>query len=243
MIPKVIHYCWFGQKPKPQKVLDCIDTWKSIVPDYQIKEWNENNFDVNCMKFTKEAYALKQFAFVSDVVRLYALYTEGGIYLDTDIEVRKELTPLLHNKSFIGWEDILLGTGVLASISHANWLNDCLNIYKHNGFISWFGKLRNTPNPYLLSQVLQDYGLKLNHEKDLLEDDIAIYPIEYLCAHNMKERRYVITENTYCIHHFDSSWCNKGRRLNLLDKLCNIPRFICVKIKIAFVKSVMELDI
>ena len=97
MIPKVIHYCWFGRGPKGDLANKCIESWKRFLPDYEIKEWNEDNFDVNMYQYTKEALENKKYAFVTDVVRLYALYTEGGVYMDTDVEVLKSFNPFLHH--------------------------------------------------------------------------------------------------------------------------------------------------
>ena len=109
MIPKIIHYCWFGRKPKPQKVLEYIETWKKFFPDFEMKEWNEDNFDVNMMPYTKEAYYAKKYAFVSDVARLYALVHEGGIYFDTDIRVVKRFSDeLLNSHGFLGFEHDVL---------------------------------------------------------------------------------------------------------------------------------------
>lgn len=117
MIPKIIHYCWFGRKEKPLSVLKYIETWKRHFPDYDIKEWNENNFDVYQLSFTKEAYFAKKYAFVSDVCRLYALYTEGGIYFDTDIIALKRFPEdILSHKAFAGFEhEIYIGTGIIGS--------------------------------------------------------------------------------------------------------------------------------
>ena len=99
-IPKIIHYCWFGKGPKPELVLKCIASWEKYLPDYEIKEWNENNFDINSNIYCKEAYERKKYAFVSDYVRLYAVYNEGGIYFDTDLEVIKNMDVFLNNKAF-----------------------------------------------------------------------------------------------------------------------------------------------
>lgn len=104
MIPKIIHYCWFGRKEKPQQVVRFIEGWKQKLPNYTIKEWNEDNFDVNSCDFTREAYIHKKYAFVSDVARLYALFVEGGIYMDTDVEVIKSFDDLLHESFLIGYE-------------------------------------------------------------------------------------------------------------------------------------------
>lgn len=229
MIPKIIHYCWFGRSPKPEKVLKYIQTWKDKMPDYEIKEWNEDNFDVNYVQFTKEAYALKKYAFVSDVARIYALYTEGGIYLDTDIEVIKSFDPLLNNNSFVGWEDNRPGTGVMASIKGAKWLKEFLNLYKKRDFIKFSGKLNETPNTYLLCEILKKYGLILNHQNDILSDDIAVYSIDYLCAHNLERKEYIITENTFSIHHYTGSWY---KNLSLIKKIFFRIKYIIIKIKL-----------
>ena len=106
MIPKIIHYVWLGHGEKSEKIKKCIESWRKFMPDYVIKEWNEENFDINMNEFTKRSYELKQYAFTSDVARLYALYTEGGIYMDTDVEVYKSLDPFLNDKAFTGFEDV-----------------------------------------------------------------------------------------------------------------------------------------
>lgn len=228
MIPKVIHYCWFGRNPKPKEVLDYIETWKKYNPEYEIKEWNEDNFDIHCCKYVWEAYNVKKFAFVSDYARLYALYNEGGIYLDTDVEVRKSFDSLLGNHSFVGWEDNYLGTGVLASVKSQQWVKDILDTYNGENFISWLGKLNTHPNPYRLNDVLRNYGLKMNHKADVLNTDIAIYPIEVLCANNHEKKKYVITDETISIHHYSGSWSSKKIK-NFWPKF--MQRIVGLKIK------------
>lgn len=233
MIPKVIHYCWFGRNPKPKDVLEYIETWKKHNPDYEIKEWNEYNFDIHCCKYVWEAYNVKKYAFVSDYARLYALYTEGGIYLDTDVEVRKSFDSLLENQSFVGWEDNFLGTGILASCKKQKWVKDILDTYKNEAFIWWSGKLNNHPNPYRLNDVLKNYGLQITHAYDVLNDDIAVYPIDILCANNHEKNEYVITDRTISIHHYSGTWSSK-KKLSTFDKLKE--RFNNLKIKIALLK-------
>lgn len=116
MIPKVVHYCWFGRGPKNELATKCIESWKKFLPDYEIKEWNEDNFDVNLYPYAKEALENRKFAFVTDVVRLYALYTEGGVYMDTDVEVLKTYNPFLHHKMFSGFEtNNNVPTGMMAA--------------------------------------------------------------------------------------------------------------------------------
>ena len=105
MIPKVIHYCWFGRNPLPPLAIKCIESWKKYCPDYEIKEWNEDNFDLDLFPYTREAYDNRKFAFVTDVVRLYALYHEGGVYMDTDVEVLKPIDCFLTHHAFSGFEN------------------------------------------------------------------------------------------------------------------------------------------
>lgn len=218
MIPKIIHYCWFGRNPKPKDVYGYIETWKKHNPDYEIKEWNEDNFDIHCCKYVWEAYNVQKYAFVSDYARLYALYTEGGIYLDTDVEVRKSFDSLLENQSFVGWEDNFLGTGVLAACKKQKWVKDILDTYNGEPFIWWSGKLNNNPNPYRLNDVLKNYGLKMTHTCDVLKDNIAIYPIDILCANNHEKNEYVITDRTISIHHYSGTWSSKSKQ-SCLDKI------------------------
>ena len=104
MIPKIIHYCWFGSNPLSETAQECIASWRKYCPDYEIKEWNENNFDLNCCNFVKEAYEAKKWAFVRDVARLKIIYEEGEIYLDTDVQVVKSFDDLLNNQCFLGEE-------------------------------------------------------------------------------------------------------------------------------------------
>ena len=136
MIPKVIHYCWFGNTTKPQSVIDLINSWREILPDYTIIEWNESNFDINKLKYTQEAYQLKKFAFVSDVCRLHCLIEEGGIYLDTDIEVLKNFDPFLKYNSFLGEErENFIGTGVIGSKADQDWMIKFYDLYKDLSFV------------------------------------------------------------------------------------------------------------
>ena len=231
MIPKVIHYCWFGRNPLPQQVKDYIATWREHCPGYEIKEWNEYNFDIHINRYVYEAYMAKKYAFVSDYARLYALYTEGGVYLDTDVEVRKSFDPLLNNRAFVGWEDNFLGTGIFGSMKGQQWLKDIMDTYNDETFISWLGKLNSTPNPYRLNDVLKSYGLKMNHKNDVLRDDIAVYPIEVLCANNHEKRQYVISGETISIHHYSGTWSDKNKTVisKIKERLSNLKLKITLK--------------
>ncbi|TNU75055.1 glycosyltransferase family 32 protein, partial [Lactococcus cremoris] len=121
MIPKVIHYCWFGGQPLPESALKCIESWRRFCPDYEIKQWSEKNYDVNKIQYIKEAYQEKKFAFVTDVARLDIIWNEGGIYLDTDVELIKSLDELLYNSLYLGMERagrVNTGLGFGAEVNH-----------------------------------------------------------------------------------------------------------------------------
>lgn len=197
MIPKIIHYCWFGKGDKPESVLKCIDTWKLHLPDYKIKEWNESNFDITILPYTLEAYEAKKYAFVSDVCRIYCLLKEGGIYLDTDVEVLKSFDAFLKNDSFIGWETKnRLGTAVIGSTKNAKWLADFYGIYKDLAFKKKSNSYDIMPNTTRITNFLKKYDGVLPQ----------IYPLDFFCAKNYKTKKITITENTVCVHNFAESW-------------------------------------
>ena len=146
-IPKKIHYCWFGNNELPEEQKKYIETWKKHCPDYEIKEWNEKNFDINSNKYVKEAYEAKKFAFVSDYVRLHALYNEGGIYMDTDIEVLKSFDVFLKHTAFIGFEDLKhIGTGVIGAEKGNKWIRLLLKDYDNISFYTKNGEIDLTTN-------------------------------------------------------------------------------------------------
>ena len=203
MIPKIIHYCWFGRKPKPEKVIEYINTWKEHCPDYEIIEWNEDNFDVCSLVYTREAYEMKKFAFVSDVCRLYALSQMGGIYMDTDVELLKSFDSLLHYSSFLGKEmPYKLSTAVIGASSSTQWVKDFLQTYNSKHFIWKFGKLNTIENTALLTSFF-------NQKYPLYEDEVTVFDIEYLSAKYFSTGKYHITPNTFAVHHFSGSWLQK----------------------------------
>lgn len=212
-IPKIIHYCWFGNNEKPQEVLDLIDGWKHKNPDYTIKEWNESNFDLNMYDYAKEAYESKRFAFVTDIVRLYALYNEGGIYMDTDVEVLKPFDDFLHHQAFTGCETPeMCVTGTMASRKNNVWIKSLLEYYDNRKFLDENGKVDLTTNTKSITNITID---KFNWEKsDLYQDlvDVAIYPSDVFCAKSYKTGVVSETENTVTIHHFKGSWKTESEK-------------------------------
>lgn len=222
MIPKIIHYCWFGRTPKSDNVMKYISTWKTHLSDYKIIEWNETNFDFNRFHYTREAYLVRKFAFVSDVARLQALYNYGGIYFDTDILVLKNFDDLLSNKSFIGYEaDTLPGTGVIAAEKNCQWILDFLKIYETLSFISYKGRLDLTPNTIRLKKSNILGGCLYDNKNVILENNIHIYPFDYFCAKDFLSKKIKTTERTYCIHDYQSSWM-QSTNLTLMARLRNL---------------------
>ena len=152
MIPKVIHYCWFGKGKMPDLALKCLESWKKYCPDYVIKEWNEDNFDLDLYPYAREAYDNRKFAFVTDVVRLYALYHEGGIYMDTDVELVNSIDKFLHHTAFSGFEsEKNVPTGIMASVKGGTWVQENLDVYTNRKFVNSDGTLDLTTNVYLIT--------------------------------------------------------------------------------------------
>lgn len=213
MIPKIIHYCWLSEEPYPKDIEYCISTWKEKLPDYQFICWNTKNFDVNYLAYTKEAFQAKKWAFVSDYIRLYALYTYGGIYLDSDIEVIKKFDDLLENKAFTCFENNdWVAAWIFGSEQGNPLFKEFMEEYNDRHFILEDGSYDMTPNPKPITKRLIKYGLKLNNEKQELEY-ITIYPMDYFCPFNpMRVPRKIFSENTYANHHFSGAWKSEEER-------------------------------
>ena len=211
-IPKVIHYCWFGRGQMPKLALKCIESWKKYCPDYQIKEWNEDNFDLDLYPYVREAYDARKFAFVTDVVRLYALYHEGGIYMDTDVEVIKPLDSLLQYQAVSGFESpTQIPTGLMASEKEHPLIAKLLHEYDGLHFVKFDGTYDLTTNVVRISKVCVKFGLKLNNELQVVKD-FTFLPKDYLCPKSYVTGKIELTNNTLCIHHFSGSWTEKKVR-------------------------------
>lgn len=216
MIPKIIHYCWFGQKQKPRSVRNNIKNWKKVLPDFEIIEWNEENFDVNSIDFTREANNVGKYAFVSDYVRMYALYEYGGVYLDTDVEIVKNFDDFLQREMFMGFEgDEYVGTAVIGSKKEDSFIEQIMSYYKKQQFIQPNGLFNDTPNTHILSRILNDMGLIFNNSQQLINRTIDIYPVDYFSAKSFLTGEITKTNNTICIHHFSCSWLPYNKRLKL----------------------------
>lgn len=197
----------------------CIESWKKILPDYELKLWNEDNFDVTTNQFVKEAYEMKKWAFVTDFVRLYVLYHYGGIYMDTDVEVLKRLDPFLQHSAFTGFEnDKYIPTGIMGAEKGNKWIGYLLNYYENKKFILKDRSLNTIPNTQIITEMSKEWGLKINNRYQVLKGDIHIYPSEYFCplAYNSLKKNF--TKNTYTIHHFSGSWLDSRSKIKLKVK-------------------------
>ena len=231
MIPKRIHYCWFGRAPIPELAQKCIDSWHKYMPDYEYKLWNEDNFDISCNSYVKEAYEAKKYAFVSDYVRLYALYYEGGIYMDTDVEVLKPYDDLLTLSGFIGFEGTKyhpVGTGTIASVPGGQWLQEQLTAYINIHFIKADGSYDLTTNPVRITAIMKQNGFHQDGKEQVYKD-MHVFPVDYFCP-RQTTGEFLITENTYCDHHYIGSW-NEGKKKSRLVKIIG-PKYMARLIKI-----------
>lgn len=213
MIPKTIHYCWFGRGPKPELAKRCIESWKEYCPDYEIKEWNEDNFDLDMYPYVREAYDNRKFAFVTDVVRLYALLKEGGIYMDTDVEVLKPLDSLCEYEAVSGFEaEARIPTGLMACRDSHPLFQEMLNDYDGLHFVRKDGSLDLTTNVTRITNVCLRHGFVPNGKLQTIAG-FTLLPQDYLCPKDFETKKVHLTKNTLCIHHFDGSWKKKSDKI------------------------------
>lgn len=235
MIPKTIHYCWFGKGEMPELALKCIESWHKYMPDYEYKLWNEENIDVNIVPYTKEAYEARKFAFVTDYVRLWALYNEGGVYMDTDVEILKPLDDLLHLSAFTGYEGSKTQppvTGLMASAPHGEWVKEQLDAYENAHFIKEDGSFDMTTNTVRISGIMKANGFVQNGEYQVYKD-LHVFPVDYFCP-RQTTGEFLLTDNTYCDHHFMGTW-NDGKKKGVISWLLGpkvMPRLIKLKRRI-----------
>lgn len=210
MIPKIIHYCWFGNGPFPKKVQECLDSWHRYLPDYTIKEWNENNFDISqSCRFVKEAYEQKKYAFVSDYVRLYALLREGGIYMDVDVEVLRPFDVSLFKQplNFSLEEGGLIAGEFIASEQGHPFLKGMLEVYHRMHFMLEDGSLNMAVNNTYLQEELAKIGYEKNPRKQLLPSwGIELWPCDYFQCRSLVTGKVALTDNSYCIHWHTILW-------------------------------------
>jgi hypothetical protein len=221
MIPKVIHYCWFGRNPLPQEAIECIESWKSYFPDYEIKQWNEDNFDVNICSYTQEAYNAKKYAFVSDYARFWILYNFGGVYFDTDVKALAPMGDILSDGPFMGCEvdgvedkltyaRVAPGLGMAAE-PNMKLIYTLLQKYNEYHFISPLDGSYNLKTIVeYTTELLQTYGFPKQIKGILRCGGFNIFPKEYFAPRSVDGRSTIITSNTRTIHLYANSWGDKS---------------------------------
>ena len=209
-IPKIIHYCWFGGKPIPDRDRSCIESWKKYCPDYKIIEWNEQNYDVTKNPYMREAYQSGRWGFVPDYARMDIVYRYGGIYLDTDVELIRSLDDFLEVGGFAGIEkvtlNLALGLGFGAIKGHP-LLKELCDVYETMHFLGSDGKPNLTPNPQIMTKYINEkYPGVISNQKAEIQNGFIIFPTEYFCPQNYETGITEITDKTYSIHHYHASW-------------------------------------
>lgn len=231
MIPKKIHYCWFGGKEFSPFIEKCVNSWREIMPDYEIIKWDEKKFNINSVVFVKEACDVKKWAFAADYIRLYAIYTEGGIYLDTDVIVKKRFDEFLQNDFFSAVEELdqykhepnmvyveengktiqrVAGIGMLAAVLGAKagnkFVKECMSYYEDKNFIRKDGTFRdNIISPDVYATIAQKYGFRYKNELQNLSENMTVYPSSFFAS----DFRRLSKEN-YAVHCCEGSWQNKS---------------------------------
>ena len=230
MIPKKIHYCWLSNDPFPRKIRKCMDTWRKMLPDYDFKLWNTHNFDINSVPFVKQAYEQRKWAFAADYIRMYALYHEGGVYLDSDVKVLKPLDSLLNHGFMSSLEyhptqiekdgsramidadghrikegfvsGIQMQAAVMGAEKGNRFIADVLDWYQTHDFINPDGSLlTNVVSPMIYAQVAEKYGFMYKDQDQPLQDDVMIYRSEIFAGN-----KHEVTPASYAVHLCAHSW-------------------------------------
>ena len=214
MIPQIIHYCWFGGKEKPDSVIKCMESWTKYCPDYDIKEWNESNFDIHENDYCREAYEAKKWAFVADMARLVVLEKYGGIYMDTDVEVVRPFDNLLTYSAFMCFENRdSVSIGTLGVEKGNPIIADFLTPYNNRHFVREDGSYDLTTNLKFITPVLTGkYHLVLNGQKQVLPHDVLVLPMESFIAKDSMTGWIMADESTYAIDHYAASWYDGDTR-------------------------------
>lgn len=226
MIPKIIHYCWFGRNPLPKSAQKCIASWQKYLPEYKIKEWNEDNFDVNIIPYTKEAYEAKKYAFVSDYARFWILYHYGGLYFDTDVEVIKPMDDIIERGPFMGIEvpvgeggypKVAPGLGLGVTANHALY-QALLKKYATLKFKNEDGSLNQKTIVVYNTEILKENGLQPTNELQKVSG-VWIYPADYFNPLDSLTGKLRLTDNTRSIHWYMNSWSDSSSLFRWLSRL------------------------
>ena len=211
MIPKQIHYCWFGRKPLPESARRCIDSWRRFMPGYEIVEWNEDNFDVDMIPYASQAYKSGKYAFVSDYARFWILYHHGGVYFDTDVEVIRPLDEILSEGPFMGCEKTISGAVAvapglgIAAEPQMPVFQELMDMYSRMQFLNEDGSLNTVTVVKYTTDILSTHGF-VPEDRLQVCAGLNIWPVEYFCPVDYRSGKCTITPNTYTIHHYAASW-------------------------------------
>lgn len=213
-IPKILHYCWFGGKEFPKREAKCFKSWNKYLSSFVFNKWDETNFDVRCNRYVEEAYNAKKFMYVSDYARLLALYSEGGLYLDTDCLIKKDFSPLLENGAFTGFggDNAEIAAHTLAFEKGSPFIKECLDSYKNESFINADGSYNLLTINERMTRILEKYGFKRNGKEQTV-NNVTIYPMTYFCPLSMLPDivKDCKSKNTYCIHVWSSKELKRER--------------------------------
>ena len=245
MIPKIVHYCWLSDDPYPQKIRTCMDSWQRMLPDHEFRLWNFDRFPEDKSPWVSQAFDAGKYAFAADYIRNYALYTEGGIYLDTDVEVLKSFDPLLHLPYFFGAESTTgdIEAAVMGSEAGNPVFKAMLDYYDSHTFVNPDGTMNTTPLPSVMKDRLSGaYTLHHISEPDGFIYDpnmICILPSAYFSPINFLTLKRECTPETMAIHHYAASWLPKSHHLKQRFKRLVGPRgaAFLVAVKRMFRKS------
>ena len=215
MLPKVIHYCWFGGKPLPKPAVRCIRSWEKYLPEYEIIEWNEKNFDVNSVPYVAEAYRCGKYAFVSDYVRFWVLYRYGGLYFDVDVEMIAKIDDIVERGNFMGYEHGMsiapgLGLGLEPGMPIVRTL---LDEYERSHFLIDGRMMMSRTVVNVVTDLLLPQGVRRVDDGIDRIGDIYIYYPEYFSPLDHRSDVLMITENTRSIHHYDASWKSPSQKI------------------------------
>lgn len=213
-VPKKLHYCWYGGKPLNRKAEKCIESWKTFCPDFEIVRWDESNSDIRENRYVYEAYQSKKWAFVSDYFRLKAICENGGVYLDTDVELIKPLDVFLDGGGFMGFEDkAKVATCVMGGVCGHVFFRAALEAYQRRVFILENGEYDTTTNVDFLTELLLENGLVQNGARQSVMG-LDIFPSDYFSPKSLATGKITLTENTHAIHRFEASWQTGKQRFN-----------------------------
>ena len=233
-IPKTIHYCWFGGKELPDFLKKCIESWSTICPDYEIKRWDESNYDVNKYLYTKQAAENKKYGFITDVARLDILYEYGGVYLDTDVKLIKPFGELMYNQGFVGvesWGNINSGGGI-GAVPHHPMIKEMLDYRLKYPFIYDDGTLNIETNGFYETVPFLNHGMRIDNTLQIV-NGMTVYPTVYFHPYDYMSGEETITDDTVSVHYFSGGWMEEEDRKNRLDtqkKYSAITERICANL-------------